>query len=1302
MYSQQTRFSHITINDGLSQSEVYCFLEDKYGFMWIGTLNGLNRYDGYTIENFHTEKDNKHAIPNTTIRALCEDENDRVWIGTENGICYYNQYTEKINQIDFNDSSLKVSSLLYDNQKLFIASNLGIFLIDFKNANLKPKKLNVGSFKEYKNIKSIKKSDHGVYWMLGNNNIVSFYLTENSNTIVEIDKTTLNEEIIFKDLEIDKTGNLWITTEKNGLIRYHIGKKQSTFYLPNKNNYSIASKYCSKLLIDKDDNLWVSTRDKGISFLAKNEIKNKTFQFKTISYHAKNKNGLSSNLIYRIYATRDKTIWIGTIGSGIDIYDASQNNFKYLSTESINSENTTKNHFIRSLFLDSKDNLWIGKQNNGLYIHQKNETRKVGFETQNIFHISHYKNNLYFIGTSFGLTLISYENNQISIIDQIFNSACLDLIQIDENTFYAASVYGLKKFQLNNLKLSNIKTITTHNTRVLYFDKKSSYIYVGTEGNGLLLLGVKDEKIHSSYTTKNSSISSNYIRAIALDNNENIWIGTYEGLLKAEPVKNKLTFKKFTLADGLPNNMIQSIINSNDGNLWLGTNFGLTKLNVEKENFINYSIIDGLQSNEFSENTCVLNQKNNRIYIGGNNGITYFSPEDIRISKSIAKPVFTKFRLGNKMITPRNKYKNNESILRTKKIYLDSDENNFSIEFSSMLHTSAIKSKYQYKLEGYDDMWWFTDAKSRRATYTNLPHGTYTFKVKATNADGVWNNKPTSVGVFIDTPFIYTNTAYATYILTILFLIYFIVTFFLTKEKEKLSNLNSQKLAEINTIRTEFFMNASHDIRTPLTLISTPLNSLIKNFSFSPEVDGQLRVIKRNVKKLKHLTDQLLDIRKAETAKLKVNYQNIEYISFVNEEISHFDYQLKEKGLSLEFNSTENQSFVKIDTDKISKIIFNLLSNALKNTEKGGIKIIIDFDSKLEKQPYIKTSIIDSGTGIPKSEISKIFNRFYQENKFNSKGYGIGLAHCNELINIIGGKLKIESKLEEGTKIDFYIPYIKGTTNTKEIQYKQEEIEEEFISKNNTKHKILLIEDNAEMRFYIKYELEKQFEVVEAIDGSDGIIKALDVLPDLIVTDNMMPNLTGIEMCQQLKQNIKTSHIPIIILTANPDENLHLKSIKIGADDFLSKPFDMIFLELKIENLIKNRETLKNKYLKNLNLSPADVEVDSIDDLFVKKLKTIIEKEVSNSEFNVSALEKEIGMSHANFYRKIKTLTGMSGIEILNDFRLKRAYQLLKDNGNIRINEVTYMTGFTNPKYFSKIFKEKFGVSPSQVKRIKE
>jgi CheY-like chemotaxis protein len=532
-----------------------------------------------------------------------------------------------------------------------------------------------------------------------------------------------------------------------------------------------------------------------------------------------------------------------------------------------------------------------------------------------------------------------------------------------------------------------------------------------------------------------------------------------------------------------------------------------------------------------------------------------------------------------------------------------------------------------------------------------------------------------------------------------------------------LNNEHNKKLHELDELRSRFFINISHDLRTPLTLISSPLDLVLRHKDLHPDVKNHLNLIQRNVKKLQYITEQLLDFSKAEAGKLVAKRQNEDIVLFVKKEASHFTQAVKNKGLEFYIISSEESIYTGFDTDMISKVLFNLLSNAIKHTQKGEIHLRIErvsqnLPQQLERSKYnsfIRIDIQDSGDGIEQEERSKIFDRFYQGKSKSEKGYGIGLSHCKDLIEALEGYIEASSELGAGTTFHIYIPEINTADNQPEKEFSTANTEDVYIESftDNTNEntlddkasvqKILLIDDNPDMRNFIRQELKKEFKVFEAEDGLKGLEMAVRIMPDLIVSDVMMPKIDGIEFCKKIKSDIKTSHIPVILLTAKADTATKYEGIEIGADDYISKPFEMEYLVLRIKNLLKSRDLLRRLFQINNSLDPSAVTVSSLDEKFLAQLMNAMENGISDPDFTVNSLESTMGMSHANFYRKIKNLTGQSGKDILFSMRMKRAKQILTDNQGIRISEVAYMVGYTNPKYFSHSFKDFYGVLPSDI-----
>ena len=1344
LYSQDRRFHHITSKDGLSQSEVYCFLKDSRGFMWFGTVDGLNRYDGYSIKIFNTQRNNIESLSNNTVRSIVEDTMGRIWIGTDDGLNMYNPKTETIRQIipvSISSQKLNISTILLYDKYLYLGTGKGLFRIKLKNdyskeESLALEKIDVDIIK----IVKLKKSSLGGFWVLTSSSISRIIIENNNNKAINVENPISSSPFGFFDLVEDSSENLWVTSIGNGLIRYNLKTREKTLFSDLKTN-GLSSLECSGISLDLNGNLWIGTLDNGINLLPSSQKNNKDLVFKHIKYNPHNPSSLNSNLIRTLYMSNDHILWLGTIGSGINYYDTEQKNFNHIR---INTSTSNGSNFIRAVFINENNQLWAGTHSNGLYEIDRvsKQVKKLGLENKSVFYISAFEDNKYFICTGEGLYLVANNQRNFTILDHQKSKAAFYIVKGDKNYYWLASYQGLYKIQIVNNKivmnknypLATSENASPENCRVLYYDKGNNELFVGTEGGGLHILSLN--KNHEVITDKKyrmneeeGSISNNYIRSIIKDSNGFFWIGTYEGLNKIE--KNKISgdlfFSHYTKKEGLPNNMINSIIEDNEKVLWIGTNNGLSKFSLSTETFLNYFENDGIQSNEFSEHSA-FKSKEGEIIMGGINGITTFLPSEISKSKRIPQTTITDFYIDDIRITPNQKVGKNiplkKGITIADTITLLPNQNNIGFNFSSMLHPNDKKIKYAFKLEGFDKDWQYTDQTTKYANYTNLGYGDYIFKVKSSNGDGFWEENGRSIYIHINTPFKYSWYAYVIYAIIILLLIllssYYSIIRYNTKNKLLLEKEHNKKVQSLNKLRTQFFINISHDLRTPLTLIKGPLDSVIKEKSLNNDTREKLLLVKRNVKRLNYLIEQLLDVRRAEKGKLAAQLKEQDIVAFTEKEIAHFTYAIQKKGLTYNVNCPKEKLIVGFDKAMLSKVYFNLMSNAIKYTDSGKIEIQIDSVNKEDYQilknskyhVFVKIEVKDTGKGISKNQLDKVFKRFYQEDTTYGKGYGIGLSHSYQLIEAHDGFIEADSEENLGTTIRFFIPDTnvfkverKETVVSEDDLYREDDNDtliEEVSSYNSASKTILVVEDNADMRTYLKSELKDAYNVLEAEDGVRGLQMAQDYDIDLIVSDIMMPNMDGMTFCNKLKSDVKTSHIPIILLTAKTDKKSKYEGIETGADDYIPKPFEMEYLVLRIKNLLDSREVLRAVFQKRGTvLEPSSVTVNSIDEKFLNDLMVSLEEGIPDSEFSVTSLESQLGMSHSNFYRKIKSLTGKSGKELLDEMRMKRAKQILVDNKHIRIDEVAYMVGFSNPKYFGKSFKETFGMSPTEMKKRK-
>lgn len=861
----------------------------------------------------------------------------------------------------------------------------------------------------------------------------------------------------------------------------------------------------------------------------------------------------------------------------------------------------------------------------------------------------------------------------------------------------------------------------------LYEDHKG-VIWAGTIGGGIYRYNSKtDDFTKFSYFPRKNS--AKIVQVITQDRRGRYWAGTLGGIVVFEPEKH--SFKQFSEKDGLVNNVVNGILEDDSGNLWLSTNKGISRFDPESVTFTNYDAGSGLQGTEFNT-WAYFKSTTGKMYFGGTKGLTSFNPVEIEDNAHIPEMVITDFSINHKTVAIG--YDNNlgrslleKSISETKKIELNFDENIIAFEITALDYKNPRKNKYAYMLEGFDNEWTFKDASQRYVTYTNLNPGKYNFRLRGSNSDGVWNETGTSLTLIIKHPWWGTWWAYS------LYLIIFISGFagstrvYLNRKvltnQLKLEHEHSLKLAEVDNLKSHFFTNVSHEFRTPLTMIIGPSDNIIRNAA-QTEIKNEAETIKRNAGRLLLLINQLLDLSKLDEKKLNLHASEADLIPFVKGIVMSFETFAEKKDINLEIQASKNDIRLYFDKDKMEHIITNLLSNALKFTPKGG-SIKITISEKDAEAILIKIS--DTGIGIPEAEMPKLFDRFYQVDSSQTREYegsGLGLALTKELIELHHGTISVESKVSNPktgkpgwTELTIVLP--KGRCHlTEDELIKTSEIVETYDlhapeemeiadtvieqtkgSDNNKDHRtiILIVEDNKDVREYIREILNKDYCVEEAINGEQGVRKAEMIIPDLIISDIMMPRMDGNQLTRIIKNEEITSHIPIILLTAKCEQESRIEGLETGADDYLTKPFDTKELKVRINNLIENRRKLQEKF-KHDGLTPSKYikHFGRLDQNFIDKINKVINQHLSEEEFSIENLGQELNLSRSQVHRKLTALTGKSPSLYMRSLRLAKARELILDQkGNI--SEIAYSVGFASPAYFTRCFKEEFGMPPSEL-----
>ncbi len=1390
-YSQSRglRFEHLSVEQGLSQSVVKSIVQDSRGYLWFGTKDGLNRYDGYNLVIYRHNPAVPSSLSDNAVECMYADNNGNLWIGTsKGGINKFDYKTEKFsrlsNYINNTESilSTRINSICEDkNGHLWIGTDKG--LNEFNSANNK-----------YRTFRHNPKNKNS----LGNNYIKKIFI-DNDNimwvaTVAGLCRFDSNQEIFinsFPDVVTiyeDRESILWLGTLSNGVIRFNKKNNDVRYFRNNPADpNSISNNNIRYILEDGNRNIWVGTLEGLNRFNRKtNPRTGQAGSFIRYYHKEEDYNSLSSNEHYSVYEDREGNLWFGTFGGGVNKLNLNQEIFIYYKHYP-NVPGSLSDNYVSSISMDIQGNLWVGTDIGGLnkldkstgkfinYTHKPADKNSLSSNT--ILAISTGRSEKVWAGTYFG-GLNEYDLKTNKFFHFCVNTAgdphCLNsdivtsILEDGDSVLWIGTDKGLNKLiikkkvfthYIHNPASSN--SISDNNVQCLQLDR-SGILWIGTSAGGLNKLDPKTEIFtHYKYNQGSAnSICSNNIIAVYEDNSnpvsaavtsgEVIWIGTDNGLTMFDKAKG--LFKHYTKEDGLANNYIHDIIADNSGCLWLSTNNGLSKLNPKTGVFKNYSIKDGLQGNEFNQNACY-KDKNGTLYFGGMNGFNVFQPDNINNNFYEPPVILTSFKKFNQEV------KFDKAFSELKEIELSYKDYDVSFEFASLSFTQPWKNQYAYKLEGLDKDWVYSGTR-RFATYTNLEPGTYTFKAKATNNDGVWSKNEASLRVIITPPWWKTGWAYALYILLIASGMFAIRKFQNNRaelrHELKMREFEAKKLQELEVLKSRFFANLSHEFRTPLMLIKGPVEQLLNEWTQQKAGQNgtdQLQMIQCNSQKLQELIDQLLELSQLEAASIPLKAKQENLLILLRGIVSSFESLASQKNIKLIFYGSEEltSKSVWLDRDKFEKIINNLLSNAFKFTGEGGtVSVLVDLDNT-KQQAEIKIS--DSGIGIPEDQLDKIFNRFYQVDDSSRRafgGSGIGLALVKELVDLHKWKIDVKSDLGKGTEFNLIV--LLENESTGEVVSYRDEIERDSeaiipdfqlaedlaFEKSKTgagNHtlsqniflknlSILIVEDSQDVRKYLsgllksyfhdfevihgKQELpqlkplqendngRKLLNLLEAENGEEGLKIAVENTPDLIISDIMMPYMDGIEFCRRIKTHWETSHIPVILLTAKATSESRIEGLETGADDYLTKPFDSKELYIRVKNLLEQRQHLRDKFSKEIKIITPSGITTTSLD------NEFLNKAYKIVENNIANTEFDSeAFAKEMFVSRSQLHRKLLAITGQPPGEFLRSFRLKRAaqlllEKRLSVTQVAFEVGFNNPPYFTKAFRQQYGCLPSE------
>lgn len=1346
--SPQTNIVQFTQISSLSSSSIKDILQDSRGFIWIATDHGLFRWDGYNMKSFYHNPNEKNSLSSLAISSIFESSDSVLWISTyRNGLNKYNGELENFTQYDLGNINPKkeyqiiIWKMCEDNDKnLWLGTEYGLvkfnpineqckrFIIDstFYKKNISDLQINniralcikddstllLGTaggivqfnvlqekFVEFRpsqytsnifNIRDIYKENSKIFWMVSfSNGLYRYDIEQNifkNYSSILLDAGLKKIDGLTSVCVIDSL-KIWVGSA-SGLFEYNQIKNTINVFVPDsKNASSISSALINKIYFDKNKNLWIGTDNRGVNLLPRWQK-----EFQSYEWDSENSNSLGYGTVKSICEDNDGNIWIGSWGGGITEFNPSLENFTHYTTES-SGRNRIQSDYINVIYNDG-DDIWMG---------------------------------------STGLYYLNIERSSFNTIDELKYRRIRTICSNSDDELWIGFKYsGIALYRKSSKSIEYFfhnpnDSLSLSEDRVLcMYSDKSNTLWVGTINglNKLTEFRSGNPKFNRYYydSDDSHSISSNSITDIYEDSMGRIWVGTRQGLNLYD--KKKDLFDLVGIIENSTNNTIQKIIEDDNGNLWIRWGEKLVKYNHDNGNKRIFDEGDGFlpKGQQGRWDNVLYKGESGMMYFGGVDKFVSFDPDKLKDNPDPPNIVITNFLINNNRVNISEDTPLKKSITELKEIELKYYQNIISFDFAALDYTNPVKNKYAYKMDGIDNGWIYTDATRRYASYTNLDPGKYVFSVKGSNSDGVWNEVGASITVIILSPWWATWWAYSIYAFVFVFFVYSIRRFELNRQKLKhgleLKRVETEKYREIDRIKSRFFANISHEFRTPLTLIKGPVQQMLSG-EFKGNLKKQYQMILRHTNSLTQLINQLLDLSKLDSGKmtLRTSLENI--VPLLKGLTQSFESLAKQNNIELNFHSFDEGIEVYIDRNKFEKIIINLLSNAFKFTPDGGL-ISVEINAITGNiqinNDFVEIKIVNSGEGISSEQLDKIFDRFYQDEDSsirNYEGTGIGLALTKELVELHGGEIKVESVLKKNTTFTVCLPLGKKHLLREEVLETTLENTPDFDSeliettlapaaeRETSEHQpvkeystLLIVEDNIDMRNYIRGSLESDYKIIEAENGEQGIQRSLKDSPDIIISDVMMPKMDGFQFCSEIKKDERTSHIPVILLTAKASGENKIEGLETGADDYLTKPFDTRELKVRINNLIEQRKRLQEKFRNEFTVSPRDITVTSIDEQLVEKAINVVENNISDTNFDTSIMAKEMGISRTLLHTKLKALTGLSTGEFIRTIRLKRAAQLLQQ-GRGNVTEVAYDVGFQNLSYFAKAFRKQFGQSPS-------
>ncbi|WP_373515212.1 two-component regulator propeller domain-containing protein [Persicitalea sp.] len=1336
----QVDFEHLTTNDGLSHSTVMDILQDHRGFMWLATADGLNRYDGERFRTYRRSSRDSNTLSNNYVKCLLEDEQRRLWVGTNaGGVNVFDKSGERAVRltrcVDGSDiSSVTINDLARDQAGVVWAatSDKGLLKID------------PGT----REVWQITTTSSGLATNLVNqicfdreNNL---WLGSRDGTLQRL-RPGYRESTQFSlplkvpgapggimTIECDSKGRVWVGTQGNGLFRFDhaLGTFQSAFFRP---GVKEGVNNARSLYEDADGRFWLGTDDgviaaEDLTFRATRHLRHDPAETASLSTHA----------TVCLRGDRQGNIWVGTWEAGLNVLFKRPDPFRAF-TYRPGQSGSLLTRAVSAIAADPAGGVWVGSTQGltlldparSTYRHYPPEPGNPHtLPGKDIIQLNYLSETALLVTVwNEGTVLMNPTTGWVEKRLEALGKTGIIVMASDtgRNVRLFTDRGGAWRIDRFNGRLSPGTALPEYlGPLTVAVETTDGTLWVGTSGNGLVEIAGGGKKIsYHKPVRKPGGLYSEHITALYEDRARQLWVGTMSGLHRYDR-----RTRRFTLLDrenGLTNDAIMSIGQDREGFVWVATNDGLCRLSTKGRVMDTYRRADGLAGNDFT-NKAITQSKNGTLFWGGKHGLTAYRRD---VTENLHPPVpvyITELRLFNRVVQPGAPDSPlNQALIDTKTLKLRYEQSVFTFDFAAALFRAHRNVRYAYKLDGFEADWNYVGPQ-HSATYTNQNPGTYRFRVKASLTDDFVNAPETVLDLIILPPWYRTGWAYTAYALIVALLLAALRRLIQIREnyktKLRAEHLETEKARELDRIRTGFFTNISHEFRTPLTLIVTPLEQFMADPA-SGHWRRQFQTMHRNASRLLRLINQLLDLSKLESGSLSPDIRQQDLVGFVRQVAQSFQPQAIKQDIELSIDTGPDTPPVWFDQDIVEKILYNLIANALKFTPGGGnitvrCRLVQSEGSMESEADQLLLEVEDTGIGISPEHARHIFERFYQvDGKSQAKkaGSGIGLALTRELVELHRGSIRVESQREAGTAFVVELPvqaaafppsWRSGRADGMPQMMKNQVEEESFTAHENIETPapagresvplVLVVEDHDDLRQYLAQCLGKTYRVHTATNGREALAYARQEIPDLVVSDWLMPDMDGVQLCGALKTDERTSHVPVLMLTSRSSNESKVEGLDAGADDYVTKPFNLDVLFSRVRNLIQSRRLLREKYSRILTLNDAPVAAESVEELFLRKALNLIENRLADPELDVSLLERELGMSNTQLYRKLKALTGKGGNELIRHVRLQRATHLLKA-GNRQVAEVAYDVGFNDPNYFNRVFRKEFGLSPGEWSR---